>query len=136
VKISDMGLAKKLDHNQSSFYTGADSGGSTGWRAPELLVEVTDASSTALESHKSVSAPVLSTPGPRRLSKKIDIFALGCIFYYVLCNGAHPFGGRYEREANILRGQYNLDALKHSPEVRLVVTLKKRRADESIVLIS
>jgi serine/threonine-protein kinase/endoribonuclease IRE1 len=34
------------------------------------------------------------------------IFALGCVYYYILTRGKHPFGLPYEREANILRGQY------------------------------
>jgi serine/threonine-protein kinase/endoribonuclease IRE1 len=33
-----------------------------------------------------------------RLTKSIDIFALGCLYYYSLTNGGHPFGDRFERE--------------------------------------
>jgi serine/threonine-protein kinase/endoribonuclease IRE1 len=53
-----------------------------------------------------------STSGkPTRLTKSVDIFALGCLFYYVLTNGLHPFGDRFEREVNILKNTKSLDGL-------------------------
>ena len=43
-----------------------------------------------------------------RLTKAIDIFSLGCVFFYVMTGGGHPFGDRYMREANIITGEYDL----------------------------
>jgi serine/threonine protein kinase len=108
VKISDMGLAKKVTPDTSRCSTelgtkfgavdsnatnGEDAVGTCGWRAPELLT----------------SPHVKVTPS-------VDIFALGCIMHYVLTY-THPFGQRYEREMRILRGDYSLH---HSldPEAR------------------
>lgn len=34
----------------------------------------------------------------------IDIFSVGCLFYYVLSGGSHPFGENLYRQANILTG--------------------------------
>lgn len=38
----------------------------------------------------------------------VDIFSLGCVFYYVLSNGGHPFGDPVKRQANILSFEYDL----------------------------
>ena len=35
----------------------------------------------------------------------VDIFSMGCLYYYVLSNGKHPFGETFHRQANILNGQ-------------------------------
>lgn len=34
----------------------------------------------------------------------MDIFSAGCVFYYVLSGGSHPFGESLYRQANILAG--------------------------------
>ena len=44
------------------------------------------------------------------------MFALGCILFYALSRGAHPFGPRASREANILAGRPNLDKLREQKE--------------------
>lgn len=41
----------------------------------------------------------------------VDIFSLGCVFYYVLSKGHHPFGEPMRRQSNILSNEYNLSAL-------------------------
>ncbi|KAF5890966.1 serine/threonine-protein kinase/endoribonuclease ire-1-like, partial [Clarias magur] len=33
----------------------------------------------------------------------------GMVMYYILSGGKHPFGKEYERELNILEGNYQLD---------------------------
>ncbi|KAK9477771.1 hypothetical protein V1514DRAFT_332954 [Lipomyces japonicus] len=120
--ISDFGLCKKLEGDQSSFRaTTAHAAGTSGWRAPELLVEPDEsggASGSSIQhtvTHHtagSTSEPaVLDTLSNRRATRAIDIFSLGCVFYYVLSGGSHPYGDRYMREANIVKGEYNLDYL-------------------------
>ena len=49
-----------------------------------------------------------------RLTESVDIFALGCLYYYCLTRGEHPFGNRYkpEREGNILEDQKSLQGLE------------------------
>lgn len=39
-------------------------------------------------------------------TQKVDIFSLGCVFYYLMSKGHHPFGQRFERESNILAGKF------------------------------
>lgn len=103
--ISDFGLCKKLDADQSSFRaTTAQGAGTSGWRAPELLVE--DSPHNYSEHTDTSSAST-----NRRLTRAIDIFSTGCVFYHFLTNGGHPFGDRYMREGNIIKGKYDLSLL-------------------------
>lgn len=122
--ISDFGLCKKLEGDQSSFRaTTAHAAGTSGWRAPELLVDedaTTPLQTPVLNSDsnnhtgQSGSEPVVLDPQTnRRATRAIDIFSLGCVFYYVLTGGNHPYDrdGKYMREANIVKGNYNLSDL-------------------------
>lgn len=126
--ISDFGLCRKLEFDQTSFLptaNGVMGVGTVGWRAPEILRgEVKLDESISGDEHSTSSrdstgtartsstAGANSTHRPTRLTKSVDIFALGCLFYYVLTNGGHPFGDRYEREVNILKGAVCLDGLE------------------------
>lgn len=94
-----MGLAKRLDTNQSSFTaSGGGSKGTLGWQAPELLAIV--ASEEGEKEEKEEDTDKVETT-KLRVSKKVDIFALGCLVCYVLTTGSHPFGESFEREMNI-----------------------------------
>lgn len=42
----------------------------------------------------------------------VDIFSLGCVFYYVMSNGSHPFGDTVKRQLNILSYEYDLKYFK------------------------
>ncbi|KAI9469862.1 MAG: hypothetical protein EXX96DRAFT_587700 [Benjaminiella poitrasii] len=114
VLISDFGLCKKLDGEQSSFnYTAASPAGTSGWRAPELLAGVLAASpsdGSASSTRDSSSDPNMMM-GRVKATRAIDIFSAGCVFYYVLSGGDHPFGNRFGREHNILNGNYDLSKL-------------------------
>ena len=133
--ISDFGLCKKLDVDQTSFAPtayGAMAAGTVGWRAPEILrgeVKLDELSednssmssrgsvATVVSAGGSTSGPGNSQPsGKPRLTKSVDVFALGCLFYYVLTNGLHPYGDKYEREVNILKNSKNLDGLERFGE--------------------
>ena len=117
--ISDFGLCKKLEGDQNSFRaTTAHAAGTSGWRAPELLVDDDLVGSNSPNAHHtggSHSEPAVVDPQTnRRATRAIDIFSLGCVFYYVLTGGNHPFdkNGKYMREANIVKGNYNIDELE------------------------
>jgi serine/threonine-protein kinase/endoribonuclease IRE1 len=110
ILISDFGLCKKLDGEQSSFnYTAASPAGTTGWRAPELLAGVLAATPSDTSNHSDETTMV----GRVKATRAIDIFSAGCVFYYVLTSGDHPFGNRFGRENNILNGNYDLQKLQH-----------------------
>jgi len=126
--VSDFGLCKKLEGGQSSFgATTAHAAGTSGWRAPELLLDddapgphamaMADPGSS-MPSISGTSSGVVGAdfmgPNSRRVTRAIDIFSLGLVFFYVLSKGSHPFdcGDRYMREVNIRKGSYSLDALE------------------------
>jgi serine/threonine-protein kinase/endoribonuclease IRE1 len=138
--ISDFGLCRKLDSDQTSFLPTAGSGamggvGTFGWRAPEILrgevkldeptgiaddnsqssrgsVETANGNSS-ISSNPQTTTGASKPPAPKtRLTKSVDVFALGCLYYYCLTNGGHPFGDRFEREFNILRDHKSLQALE------------------------
>ena len=121
VLVSDFGLCKKLEGEQSSFRaTTAHAAGTSGWRAPELLLDddardggttVVDASTNGESSGPLVNAELMPN---RRATRAIDIFSLGLVFFYVLTKGSHPFdcGDRYMREVNIRKGKFNLKNLE------------------------
>jgi serine/threonine-protein kinase/endoribonuclease IRE1 len=126
--ISDFGLCKKLEVDQTSFLPTMAAGGghgavagTPGWRAPEILrgdVSLDeDAIAATSDSRSGLGSKSDSNNGntkgvETRLTKSVDIFALGCIFYYTLVNGEHPFGEKYIREINILGGKFCLDGLE------------------------
>ncbi|CAJ0631521.1 12653_t:CDS:10 [Entrophospora sp. SA101] len=102
VLISDFGLCKKLEGDSSSFHNTTNNiGAADAWTSTDQL----NCSFTSSGSSDSCD------DCPRRITKAIDIFSAGCLFYYVLSRGDHPFGDRYSREINILKGVYDLNKL-------------------------
>ncbi|XP_075034197.1 serine/threonine-protein kinase/endoribonuclease IRE1 [Mixophyes fleayi] len=87
--ISDFGLCKKLAVGRHSFSRRSGVPGTEGWIAPEMLSEDFKENPTYT----------------------VDIFSAGCVFYYVVSQGKHPFGKSLQRQANILLGAYSLDCL-------------------------
>jgi len=88
VKIGDVGLATKLEGDRSSYslITGG-AVGTVGWRAPEVL-------------------------RGERQTKAVDIFSAGCVYYFVLTGGHHPFGNQaYERDIKILNWDIDISKL-------------------------
>ena len=95
--ISDFGICKKLDDGQTSFMptTCGTSAGTRGWLAPEFL--------RILEKGLGDEDLVVDgTVGHGKLTKRLDIFPLGCLFYYTLTKGLHPYGRGVDRDSNIL----------------------------------
>uniref|UniRef100_A0A1Q3FEV2 non-specific serine/threonine protein kinase n=1 Tax=Culex tarsalis TaxID=7177 RepID=A0A1Q3FEV2_CULTA len=84
--ISDFGLCKKLNYGKASFSRRSGVTGTDGWIAPEMQ-----------RGHRTTTS--------------VDIFSLGCVFYYVMTRGQHPFGDNLKRQANILSGEYDLRGL-------------------------
>lgn len=81
--LSDFGLSKKLDGlTQTSFsQTINNPGGTVGWRAPELLRgEVNlDPGNESVETSAELSLNKGSLGEKTRLTRAVDIFALGCL---------------------------------------------------------
>lgn len=121
--VSDFGLARRLEQDQSSFAPTANNlAGSLGWRAPECirgqvrLNDVFDRTSSSSSSSTSSTSSLIDLAveaedkdscGHKhaRLTKAVDLFALGCLYFWVLMSGEHPFGEVYDRESNIVKGE-------------------------------
>uniref|UniRef100_A0A8C5T7T7 non-specific serine/threonine protein kinase n=1 Tax=Malurus cyaneus samueli TaxID=2593467 RepID=A0A8C5T7T7_9PASS len=96
--ISDFGLCKKLQGGRQSFSLRSGIPGTEGWIAPEVLQEAPRENPTSA----------------------VDIFSAGCVFYYVVSGGQHPFGDSLRRQANILAGSYQLSCLQEEAHDKLV----------------
>ncbi|KAL8109074.1 hypothetical protein AgCh_025244 [Apium graveolens] len=90
-KLSDMGISKRLARDMSSLGHHATGNGSSGWQAPEQLLH-------------------------GRQTRSVDIFSLGCVLFYCITGGRHPFGDPLERDINITRNMVDLFLVQHIPE--------------------
>ena len=146
--ISDFGLGKRLEDGQSSFHNtfvpGGNVAGTFGWRAPESLLAHKIAAKnleTSNVSDSNDSDGIFGRSSPEnndvgssdkkdrtmspeknkklRVTKAIDIFSAGCVFYYLLTNGSHPFGDRFSREINIVKGNFRFNYKERGKEALL-----------------
>ncbi|XP_041018882.1 serine/threonine-protein kinase/endoribonuclease IRE1a isoform X2 [Juglans microcarpa x Juglans regia] len=90
-KLSDMGISKRLVGDMSSLSHQATGCGSSGWQAPEQLLH-------------------------GRQTRAVDLFSLGCILFFCITGGRHPFGERLERDINIVKNQMDLFLVQNIPE--------------------
>uniref|UniRef100_A0A7S2X6G9 Uncharacterized protein n=1 Tax=Lotharella oceanica TaxID=641309 RepID=A0A7S2X6G9_9EUKA len=133
-----MGLGKKLAKHRSSFDSRVC--GSVGWQPAEMIGiraarallspipnETSSSSSSSSPRRFDEKKTKKGTPtGPRlthhlppvlkgRLTKAVDVFSAGCIVYYVLTRGEHPFGTEPEREYKIIHNKPDLSGLDDLP---------------------
>jgi len=95
-KLADMGMAKMIKTNRLSFDS-SDNCGTHFWNAPELLLR-----------HQKGETK-------QRLTQKIDIFSLGCVLFFFLCKGRHPFGDQLaDQLANMRSNNLNLQYLQNA----------------------
>lgn len=90
-KLSDMGISKCLVGDMSALSNHGTGSGSSGWQAPELLLH-------------------------GQQTRAVDLFSLGCVLFYCMTGGRHPFGSRLERDINIVKSKVDLSLLDHIPE--------------------
>lgn len=115
--ISDFGLCKTLPDNMSTLMGTTGNAGTIGWKAPELITNprMSDAGQSSQGNRQESTSS--NDGGPTGVKRAIDIFSLGCVFFYVLTNGSHPFDadkndiGTIIREVNIKRNNMNLEPL-------------------------
>ncbi|KAI1781690.1 kinase-like domain-containing protein [Ganoderma leucocontextum] len=90
--ISDYAMCKKFDASMAAH--------TLGWRTPEVIrgklkFDDADVESQSPTGRIGMGDSRAGTPTgkPTRLTKAVDIFPLGCLYYYVLPQGLlHPFG--------------------------------------------
>jgi serine/threonine protein kinase len=87
MKLSDFGYVKKISP-QGTFTQQSGLKGTLNWMAPEIL-ELMDDSITELP-HGTIQS---------------DTFAAGCVFFYFLTGGKHPFGNSVTVPGNVLKNK-------------------------------
>ena len=65
----------------------------------------------------------------------VDIFSMGCVMYYMLTNGGHPFGPPLRRQANIESDDYSLQALAGVGEY-VCITQGRETIDNTCIVFS
>ncbi|KAK4760812.1 hypothetical protein SAY87_005705 [Trapa incisa] len=90
-KLSDMGISRRLHADMSSLDYHATGCGSSGWQAPEQLLH-------------------------GRQTRAVDVFSLGCVLFFCITGGKHPFGDRFERDVNIVKNKMDLFLVEFIPE--------------------
>lgn len=87
--IADFGLCRQVVPGRSSIsVTGLH--GTEGWAAPEVF-----------------------TRDVKSVTYAVDIFSLGCVFYFILSSGNHPYGPEFfMRQARIRQGKHELENLE------------------------
>lgn len=79
--------------------------GSSGWQAPEILLR-------------------------ERQTRAVDLFSLGCILFFCITGGKHPYGDSIERDVNIVNNRKDLFLVESIPEaVDLFSRLLDRQPD-------
>ncbi|KAL0361874.1 UNVERIFIED_CONTAM: Serine/threonine-protein kinase/endoribonuclease IRE1b [Sesamum radiatum] len=71
--------------------------GSSGWQAPEQLRS-------------------------ERQTRAVDLFSLGCILFFCMTGGKHPFGESLERDVNIVNDRKDLFLIDNIPEATNLVS--------------
>uniref|UniRef100_A0A0D9WYP0 non-specific serine/threonine protein kinase n=1 Tax=Leersia perrieri TaxID=77586 RepID=A0A0D9WYP0_9ORYZ len=105
-KLSDMGISKRLQDDMTSVSHHGTGFGSSGWQAPEQLRH-------------------------GRQTRAMDLFSLGCLIFYCITKGKHPFGEYYERDMKILNNPPDLFPVDHIPEaVDLISQLLRKNPEE------
>ncbi|KAJ9673274.1 hypothetical protein PVL29_023085 [Vitis rotundifolia] len=90
-KLSDMGISKRLLGDMSSLTHHGTGYGSSGWQAPEQLRH-------------------------GRQTRAVDLFSLGCVLFFCLTGGKHPYGDNLERDVNIVNNRKDLFLIENIPE--------------------
>ncbi|CAI8588459.1 unnamed protein product [Vicia faba] len=96
-KLSDMGISKRLLEDMSSLGHSSTGCGSSGWQAPEQLLQ-------------------------GRQTRAVDLFSLGCVLFFCMTAGRHPFGDRLERDVNIVKNKKDLFLVEFFPEAEDLVS--------------
>ena len=128
--ISDFGLCKTLPENVSTLVDPTGNAGTCGWKAPELISQPKDTASNNGHSTQSQSSLGDGNGGAGGLKRAADIFSLGCLFFWVLTGGSHPFddkeGWAQIREFNIkknnLQNMHKLDLGSDTEEPMQLIT--------------
>ena len=158
--ISGFGLCKRLEVDESSSTTdGAIETGTAGRRALEMLcgpggnagvkldglwadddtVSSRGGQSTIVNSTFASSSGTITSTTKPCLEKSVDIFALGCVFLYIITEGKHHYDPHSHPEANVIDDKKVLSLLPsneaHDLITRMLHPHPSQRPDIQICLL-
>ncbi|KAK3718932.1 bifunctional endoribonuclease/protein kinase ire1 [Vermiconidia calcicola] len=114
--ISDFGLGKNLPENVSTLIDPTGNAGTSGWKAPELISQPKDVDSKHSQSNSHTGGSESANGTTSGVKRAADIFSLGCLFFWVLTDGIHPYedenGWQQLRELNIKRDNKKMGVLE------------------------
>ena len=121
IVLSDFGLSKQIDALHTSFSIQSQTGmvGTNGWMAPEMVEnyfkmfeDSKNRKYSGDEGELQESQEIAAMDKKMRISRQVDIFSLGCVFYWCLTK-EHPFGDMNPliRQNRIIRGEHCVDKL-------------------------
>ncbi|XP_046460919.1 uncharacterized protein LOC124207482 isoform X1 [Daphnia pulex] len=90
MKLSDFGYVKKTSHRGTFTQSGLK--GTEKWMAPEILELVIKMEESSDSTSEELPHGTIQS----------DTFAAGCVFFYFLTRGKHPFGNSYKIPGNIV----------------------------------
>lgn len=67
-----------------------------------------------------------------RCTRAVDMFAIGCIAFYLMTGGQHVFGERMMRDANIVSGKTDTSKISSDAEAEDFVSLLVHRDPKSV----
>ena len=123
--LSDFGIHKKYDHNRKCLHLPKSNRNRLDvWCAPEVIREKLEYENPEIlwewlaESGGSGDRGAEVPIATGWLTKAVDVFALGCVYYYVLMRMLrHAFGHQYYlRGTNVLRNAPQLEGLEELGE--------------------
>ncbi|KAF2663188.1 kinase-like protein, partial [Microthyrium microscopicum] len=118
--ISDFGLCRTLPDNASTLAGTIGNAGTVGWKAPELIGQPREGGDGRSSQNGDIVSSTSSVDGgvSSGVKRAVDIFSLGCVFFYLLTNGSHPFDKegsevwQFEREYRIKKGTPDFSKLR------------------------
>lgn len=90
IKVGDFGFSKPVSMNGSFQLSGLK--GTPVWMAPELLLLLDKYQDECLSTSPEKVREFEAFLYEQHASTKSDVFSAGCVFFYVVTKGTHPFG--------------------------------------------